>query len=335
MLRFGALLSVAAMACSGPSIAFSDLDQELQQARCERLARCGIFPDEASCMTFSRIVPDASLAGAVAAHKVSYDGERAKQCVDATAKQSCDLTTHDSHLGLKACSEMYSGTVAGGASCSIDAECASGTCELPALCPEKECCIGTCRAAQSPGKAGASCAKTRDCVDGLACGADKTCHAPGDVGASCGSDRECGDGLGCVGIVGTSPGTCRLLPHAGEPCPYLRCADENVRCDDANTHTCVPFGLPGDPCPMGTECAFGIECEAATQRCREFPTLGMPCDSACGGDSFCSFEGTSTMGTCVAPFANSSPCDGYNQCASFYCEQGPIFDSCKDPYVCF
>ena len=88
-------------------------------------------------------------------------------------------------------------------------------------------------------------------------------------------------------------------------------------------------------CASSAECAFGMECDPATSQCRELPALGMACDSACGGDAFCSFDSTMTMGMCVAPLPDSSPCDGYNQCASFYCEQGPIFDSCKAPYVCF
>jgi hypothetical protein len=275
------------------------------------------------------------LAGALAAHKLDYDGERAKQCVDATAKQSCDLTAHDSHVAPTACAQMFAGKVAGGDSCSIDAECASGTCELPATCPEKGCCVGACRPAQAPGKAGDPCAKAHDCVDGLVCGSDKMCHVPAAVGMPCGSDRECGDGLGCIGASSLMPGACRALPHVGEPCPYLRCAEENLRCDDTKTHTCVTLGLTGDPCPASIECSSGLECELATHLCRELPTLGMPCDSTCGGDSFCSFDSSGVMGTCVAPLANMSPCDGYNQCASFYCEQGPIFDSCKAPYVCY
>src|SRR5258705_13372673 len=118
MLRFGALLSIATMACSGPSIALSDLAQEMQQARCERLARCKLFPDEASCLMFFRVVSDPSVAAGVAAHKIDYNGERAKLCVDAIAKQSCDLTARDSHIVPKACDEMMTGRVAGGDSCS-------------------------------------------------------------------------------------------------------------------------------------------------------------------------------------------------------------------------
>jgi hypothetical protein len=41
------------------------------------------------------------------------------------------------------------------------------------------------------------------------------------------------------------------------------------------------------------------------------------------------------LGRCSAPQSNGSPCNAYNECASFYCEAGPVFDSCKDPPVCF
>jgi len=94
------------------------------------------------------------------------------------------------------------------------------------------------------------------------------------------------------------------------------------------------MGLPGDPCPSAIECSTGMECDATTKQCRETPTLGMPCDNACGGEAWCMFDRAS-RGTCVAPLPNTSPCDGYNQCESFYCEQGPLFDECRDPYVCF
>ena len=80
--------------------------------------------------------PDPSVGAAIAAHKVDYDGERARQCVDAIANQSCDVTADDAHLSPIACSEMLTGHVAGGDSCSIDVECASGTCILPENCPD-------------------------------------------------------------------------------------------------------------------------------------------------------------------------------------------------------
>jgi hypothetical protein len=51
------------------------------------------------------VVPDLSLAAAVAANKVAYNGELAKQCADATAKQSCDITARDSHVEPVTCTK--------------------------------------------------------------------------------------------------------------------------------------------------------------------------------------------------------------------------------------
>jgi hypothetical protein len=170
-------------------------------------------------------------------------------------------------------------------------------------------------------------------VAGLVCAQDLTCRAPGGSGAACATDRECSDGLACVG-AGSAPGTCGALPRAGEPCPYQRCTDENLRCD-ASTHRCAAVGLAGDPCPTATECAFGMECDAATHLCRDYPTLGMPCTGTCVGDSFCALDGSGVSGTCVALLANNAPCDGNQECVSTFCEDGPVFRSCIEPYQCF
>ncbi|HET9620755.1 MAG TPA: hypothetical protein VFP84_05295 [Kofleriaceae bacterium] len=338
MLRFAAIvLGLAPMfaACGGgPSIAYSDFDQARQQARCERAARCGLFPDKASCLATARVVPSTSLAAAIKDDKVHYDGQRARQCVDAIAKQSCDLTAADSHIPPAACAEMFSGALKGGAQCSIAEECASGVCQLPNECPPTGCCVGTCRAAQDPAKAGGACARNLDCQDGLVCGRDQLCHVPAGEGKPCHSDPECATGLGCIGATEHGAGACRALPHAGQPCPYARCADENQRCD-ATSHTCVAVGKPGDPCPHGDECARGTECNAATGRCELYPQLGQPCDVACGGNAWCQFNQQTKQGTCVAPLPDGQACDGYNECESFYCEQGPVFDVCKAAYVCY
>lgn len=333
MLRFCAVLSIAAVACSGPSIAFSDLDREMQQARCEHLVRCKLVPDEASCLAITRPLPNPSVSGAVAAHKITYDGERARQCVDGIASQSCDFAAHDAHVSPSACSEMLSGHVADGDSCSIDAECASGTCVLPMDCPDTGCCVGQCRATQAPAAAGGACNKPRDCKAGLVCGADLTCHAPEGEGQACRGDPECNDGLACVGVTDL-PGTCRTLPRAGERCPYQRCASENLRCDGA-TNTCIVAGLAGDSCTTSIECSIYLECDATTHMCREFPRLGMPCDGTCVDDSFCLLDSSGLTGTCAALLPNNSPCGGDQECVSGYCPDGPVFRSCVDLPVCF
>jgi hypothetical protein len=326
-------LAVALAACSAPSVAFDELDQALQQARCERLVRCGLFADEASCARYAWVVSSVDLAGAVAAHKVDYDGARAKDCVDATAEQSCDLSAPDARATAAGCAQMLAGRIADGEACSIDVECRSGVCTLPIDCPEVGCCVGACRTTQAAGGPASACDQPRDCAAGLVCGRARACLAPAGAGEDCGSDRECADGLGCINPLTTMLGTCRALPHAGEDCPYLRCADEGLRCDEA-THRCVALGLPGAPCGGPDECSPYLTCDATAHSCRELPTLGMPCDTGCGGVAYCARGGRPT-GTCSAPQASGAPCAAYNECASFYCQPGPVFDSCQDPPACF
>jgi hypothetical protein len=333
MSRFGAFFCLAMMACSRPSISLSDLDREVQQARCEHLVRCKLLPDEASCLATTRPTPNPSRDAAVAAHKITYDAEQARACVDATANQACDLAAHDAHVPPAACSAMLSGHVADGDSCSIDTECASGTCVRPTECPDTGCCVGQCRATQQPAAAGDACNKARDCRAGLVCGEDLTCHAPVGEGQSCRSDRECIDGLACVGVT-DMPGICHTLPQAGERCPFQQCASENQRCD-AMTNTCITVGLPGAPCTTSFDCSIYTECDATSHLCREFPRLGMPCDGTCIDDSFCMLDSSGPIGTCVALLPDNSPCAGDNSCVSGYCPDGPIFRSCVELPVCF
>jgi hypothetical protein len=340
MLRFAALFlgwSSILAACSdnGPLIKYQDYDQALQQAKCERAARCGLFPDEASCMGFARVVANDSLAGAIAANKVHYDGGRALLCVDAISKQSCDLTADDSHIMPVACQQMFVGAIQGGDNCSINEECASGLCNLPdaQTCPETGCCVGTCKPVQQPAAAGGGCARNIDCNAGLVCGGDQLCHKPAGEGGACFLDAECTTGMGCVGASGNGPGACHTLPHDGQACPYLRCADESEHCDQTS-HTCQHVGLAGAPCPVGDECGRGYECTSG--QCTAVPTLGMACARQCGGDAWCQpNDQTPGKGTCIKPLANGAVCDGFDECESFYCQDQDPEDLCLPQYVCF
>jgi len=187
---------------------------------------------------------------------------------------------------------------------------------------------------QDPAKAGGACARNVDCQDGLVCGRDQTCHTPAGEGQACNSDPECATGMGCIGASDNGPGLCHTLPHAGEACPYLRCADENQRCN-ATSHTCQHVGLAGAPCPNGDECATGFECNEASAQCTPVPTLGLPCTRACGGDAWCQPDGQTGLGTCIKPFATNQECDGNDECESFYCQDQDPTDLCLDAYVCF
>jgi hypothetical protein len=156
---------------------------------------------------------------------------------------------------------------------------------------------------------------------------------PAGAAQPCRSDRECSDGLACVGVT-DMPGMCSALPGAGARCPYGRCASENLRCD-GDTNTCIAVGLPGDPCMAPGDCSIYLECDATSHTCREFPTLGMSCDTTCIDGSFCMLDGSSPTGACVALLPDNAPCDGNQQCTSGFCPDGPVFRGCVERPACF
>lgn len=318
---------------SSASTALGDFDEAVQRASCERLARCSLFPDVASCLSYFRLPLNVSIPAAVDAGKARYDAEQASDCIERAAQRSCDLTSGDLRAQVGSCGRVFAGTLPGGTACSLDAECASGTCTFPADCPESGCCTGACREVAAPGAAGAGCAKDRDCQGNLVCAKDKLCRSIGGAGDDCAADRECGDGLACIDPKPMMPGTCRPLPHLGEECPYLRCADEGLRCDSSGTHRCVALGLPGSPCASGADCSPYMECNPETRMCQATPSLGEPCTANCQGASYCLLDAGGN-GTCVAPKENGAACESVNECASYYCFVGPVFDSCTDPPVC-
>ena len=321
----------AASACSSPSIRLSELDAAAQTAKCTRFVRCGLFASAEACDAYFRSPPASSYGPAQAAKRLDFDGESGQKCEDALAAQGCDLTARDVRVLPDACAAMFHGKVADGDMCSFDAECASARCDLPASCTEGTCCVGACGPSRPHGHVGAACDRTSECIDGY-CDADHTCHALGAADAMCTGDDQCGYGLACVSPSPSLPGSCKKLPHLGEACPYKRCADLGATCD-ATSH-CVALGLPGASCTSYLDCSPFAECDVMHKLCIELPTLGMPCDLACAGESWCNFGGQ-PQGTCTAPQDNGAPCENSDQCLSQNCKPGPVFDSCADYPVCF
>lgn len=305
-----------------------DFDAERARARCDQLVRCGLFTDDATCATFFRKRPDADLVAALAAGVVRYEGVNAKQCNDELAAMSCDTSARDARIRTEACERMFVGTIAAGAQCAFDDECASGSCNIP-VCPEA-CCRGTCRVAHETRAIGAACEIDGDCADDAFCGEDLVCHALVSVGGLCEDDTECEYRLGCIGASELMAGNCRELPLVGEPCPYLRCAELGAVCTAARM--CVALGLPGAPCASAADCSPFARCDLAGGVCVDVPTLAMPCTSSCGGEAWCDFA---VSGTCEPPKQNGAPCGSDDQCASLDCQQGPAFDSCGDRPLCF
>ncbi len=293
------------------------------RARCDQLTRCGLFADHAVCFGFFRNLPDPNFDASIAAGKIKYDGARAKHCYDALSTLTCDATVQESRVLPAACGDVFTGAGANGEACVYDVGCRSGRCNKPS-CETSECCPGVCEPNTKSGP-GATCGAARDCEDGAFCGTDKLCHSLLPAGSDCERDLECGYGLACVG--GGITGTCREVGHAGDGCPFLRCADIGLRCVAG---TCVSLGLPGDACTASTDCSPYAECDEARGLCIDVPTIGMPCNISCAGDAWCQ-SGTNI---CVAPLADGELCGAVNQCASLNCPEDIIL-RCAPAPVCF
>jgi hypothetical protein len=99
------------------------------------------------------------LQNAVTAGTVKYDGNQARNCVNAVSAGSCSVL--DNKLP-DACQKTFTGTVATGADCDIDEECVGlSRCEVTG-----GACPGKCAQRAS---AGIACAADGDCALGLVC----------------------------------------------------------------------------------------------------------------------------------------------------------------------
>lgn len=325
------LVTLALAACGDnlPGITLDELETSRHAAECERYVRCGLFGDAAVCTTLFRREFDPALPAMVEAGKLRYDPIAAAACNEALAALSCDATTAEVRTVPAACEHVLIGTIATDVTCVDDRECATGRCDA-ARCAPDACCPGGCAAYAAPATVGEMCDPEVGCVEGAFCGADKLCHALGGVSAPCDTDLHCEPRLACIGPTDLQPGACRPLPVLGEPCPYQRCAEIGALCDRG---ICVKIGITGDPCSTDTDCSEFRECDPNTQRCVDLPTLGETCRGRCAGEAWCEIAGSA--GTCRAPQPNAAPCTADDQCATQYCAEGPVFDACAQPAVCF
>ncbi len=302
----------------GGGIAASDFANELRDAECDLRVRCGELSSAASCDGFFAVSTDTVLLAEIDAGKVSYDGEKAQECIDAIKAASCDGTAQDARETPSACLDFIAGAGKAGAACFTSEECESKMCAQP-TCTDA-CCAGTCTAVVTPGTAGDPCA-TKACDSGLTCDNTKHCVALFEAGAPCTLFTDCAYGLGCLG----DPGICGPMPHLGDACPEGQCAELGSYCDD--THTCSPIGLLGDPCITSSDCSRYYRCDTQSLACEELPRTGEMCTGLCSDGSYCN---TATL-VCTALLANGADCSVDSACGSFYCDPSGI---CGDQPIC-
>jgi hypothetical protein len=274
------LSTLAGVACSSSPPSATQACTDLAKAQCAQIAQCdGVTMgvewgnDQSQCA--------ASLSASCVATN-SFFGHGAtpssvEACASAVRGQSCANYGES----LPAC-QTPSGTLANGAPCSIDAQCAGGACYTPN--PAQQC--GTCTQ-KSPQPSG-GCSYSTECAAGEICAYPGQCIKPGGVGAVC-PGTPCAPGLVCEGGDGGTSGTCAPLPGKGQPC--------------------VGGGF------TSAGCASGLVCENQVCAAPTWVPLGGACPAAslpgASSGQLCA-GGACIGGTCVAYATAGSPCSGFD-----------------------
>jgi hypothetical protein len=322
------------VACSTSNpISIDQLGVEGAKEVCEFQTRCGNARDLAACLSVLSSGPtsvSATVLAGVKAGRIKYDGNLARDCVDALSSRSCDITTASYHGYPQACLSTFQGTLHSGATCANSGECISQSCDMPAC--NMACCTGTCQGDDPPvlAKAGASCAINLCEPEAFCDLTSMTCMPLKKLGESCPRGFTCAEGLYCLG----STKTCGPLPKLGEPCGNNGCRDRGATCS-ATTGTCVKVGVLGDPCTQsGEECSDLYVCDANNQ-CSAGIALGAPCkmfEQCANAEAFCDIPDNATMGVCTAPKPNGASCRGHFDCASDVCD--PASSTCVADVPC-
>ncbi|MBX3231130.1 MAG: hypothetical protein KIT84_37335 [Labilithrix sp.] len=181
----------------------------------------------------------------------------------------------------------FRGTLADGAGCRDDLQCASGHC-TSSISPMGG--TGDCGVCKPRAPLGATCGNGTWCDSGLVCDDDETCKAPVPIGASC-ANAPCDRRSYC------ESGTCQPLRREGETCrtnrpdgvDYGNCWGRN-RCRDGVCTAPKPVTLlkHGEACGDYEDdtsflvCNSGA-CDKETKRCvpyeprREVTTRELAC----------------------------------------------------------
>ena len=192
----------------GGSVALTDFASESAKASCARIYKCCDAteragdttwgPTEADCvtaMTAQQATGVASYQAGIDAGRIVYHGDRAQKCLANVTALSCDWGINFNRRYVPDCLHVFDGTVAIGATCSMDEECTSGFCG-PTGCAAR-------------GAVGEACTAPTGCQDGLYCpvSAGDQCVAIAAIGASCQVSIACQNNS-CVFPDGATSGTC-------------------------------------------------------------------------------------------------------------------------------
>lgn len=305
-----ATVAVAALSIAGctadpgpSSVPLDELPARLVDADCVELVRCGLYATQDACR--AHIDRGGALyVAAIAAGRITYDGEAMAICLAAREARGCDLTSEELRREPPACDAALIGTIPVGGACGFAGECTSDRCAIPPDgCPPAACCAGTCVAAPPEVGIGEPCGAQGSCGADAVCGPTLTCVALAAAGASCAQPWDCAYGLDCVASL------CGAPARIGDAClPDDRCSDLGATCKGGR---CVARAAVGGACDWFSQCQQDLECTGGT--CTPMPALGQPCTGGCQ-DGYCN-----AANTCEAFAPDGGACTVGYQCASRNC----------------
>jgi hypothetical protein len=257
---------------------------------CTRLQACNPFSfsttykDMAQCQARTQLVCDlnAPLAGS------SQSAANLTACATALSTAACPNFLSGYNFAPAAC--RMAGTLAAGAACAEDHQCASSYCQLTA----RTSC-GKCAAKVA---AGAACVVDEDCAFGTTCfgqGVTRKCVTPAASGGACNTtDTPCLQGLFCIA------GKCSAGQAAGSACTLgtATCDSTKGLYCDAKTQKCIATQVAqvGQPCGflnnVKVQCAGGSGCFAVGQ--------ARQCVAAAADNATCGLGSTSSGPGCLA-----------------------------------
>jgi Dickkopf N-terminal cysteine-rich region len=329
MPRLVVAITVLLAACGSDPVALDDYERAVHEAQCRYLVKCGDIEDVETCQRLEvglRFRLTATERAAIDMGRLRFDGERARECLDALAERSCDLTSESNRVPPDACLGVLTGTLPDGEACTDDAQCIARQCDKP-VC-NTACCTGTCVGEAAPARAkdGESCEATA-CEAGLFCDPDvQTCAPLRAREAFCASGEECGYGLACV-----QGATCEVLPALGQSCSGP-CRDRGTTCGSSGT--CVEVALAGEACQTSADCASVYRCDAG-KRCVAGAAVGAQCtvNQRCAdAGAICDIPEFEATGTCVLPRPDGGSCTRNAHCASLTCDTATLL--CVPEPVC-
>lgn len=318
-------ISVAAIsvACSGSSSGGSASSSCSNYANAEIDAeiRCGsgqLSSDERAnyVSRFSIVCNDAITAPGSGITSAYLDG-----CVAALAKNPACTSA------VPECADP-AGTLAIGAACGSDDQCASTHCAINTVIAgadgggtTSENC-GTCGTTVADG---AACASGDTCVAGDSCTNGK-CSAEttsgggtGALGSSCQEDSDCATPNRCD----FTQGVCAAPGAAGSSCFTAADCVSGLICNGGEQ--CEAPVASGGAC-TGGDCASGLGCDSTSHKCTSitFAAQGAPCDRdaiLCDrGTCNIGSSGGANAGICPTILADGAACDassGTTSCDDF------------------